>query len=95
MTQKRQLKIQWGKVEMLTRQTKNRETRNYPPPYDQIKQTNTGTVLGKQINMHGGQMQAIRHRIHKAKGAWVLTRENSSRTKTYMGNYEYDVGMRS
>ena len=38
-----------------------------PPPFDQIKHGNTGTILGKEISTNGSTSKAVAERITKAQ----------------------------
>jgi len=65
------------------KEKKQNNAEEYPTPYNQIRHTNTGTILGKQINMHGRQMQEIRHRLKKSKNTRGMARGNYSRIQIY------------
>jgi len=81
-TKSRQLKIQWGKVKLLTRKTKQSQQQTFPHPYNEIQDSKTGMVLGKQIHIQGHQKQAIQHRLTKAKQTW-----NTTRKKLFQNQY--------
>ena len=61
-TESRHLEIQWVKVELLRRE-KRKISRPLPPPFGKLKQSNTGTILGKEINTTGSLQKAVTKRL--------------------------------
>ena len=59
VTETRRLTIQWSKVELLRKGT-NKQKFDLPPPFNEIKHKNAGTILGKEINMNGSLKQAVK-----------------------------------
>jgi len=49
LTKTRRVKIQWGKVKLLTRKKKTQTPTMLPHPYNQIQTATTGTVLGGKL----------------------------------------------
>merc|ERR1712112_354755 len=66
VTETRRLTIQWNKVELLRKGT-NKQKLNLPPPFNEIKHKNAGTILGKEVNVNGSSKQAAKKRIEKAQ----------------------------
>ena len=64
-TKTRKLKINWEKVKLLTNKTKT-HIKKLPPPYNEIEETKTATILGKQINIHNRNDPAVQQRIQLA-----------------------------
>merc|ERR1712112_804244 len=48
----------------------NGQKLDLPPPFNEIKHKNAGTILGKEINMNGSSKQAVKKRIEKAQHTW-------------------------
>ena len=57
LTQKRQIKIQWGDAELLTRKVKGHQKKTYPPRYNKINCTTEGKYWGK--SKHARKTDAI------------------------------------
>ena len=64
-TETRELKIQWGNV-LLIVHTGREPKEELPPPFDKIKYSQCGTILGKEIYMARRQDKAVEARIQKA-----------------------------
>ena len=58
---------------MLTK-TQQNQIPTLPKPYHEIKQKNTGKILGKMVSMDGSTKAAIQHRLNIAKTNWYKTR---------------------
>ena len=43
-----------------------------PPPFDQVKQGNARTILGKEIIANGRTSKEVAERITKAQNAWGM-----------------------
>merc|ERR1712112_544017 len=69
ITETRHLEIQWGKV-LLMRRDKEKHRKELPPPFGKIKHQNSGTILGKSINMIGSLKNAVTDRMKKAHQTW-------------------------
>ena len=73
ITETRHLEVQWGKV-LLRRKDKGQQRKELPPPYGRIKRQNSGTILGKSINVLGSLKNAVterdRERVKKAHQTW-------------------------
>ena len=53
-----------------TPKRKRKISKPLPPPFDKIKQSNTGTIFGKEINMTGSLQKAVTKRLEKAQDTW-------------------------
>ena len=91
ITQTRKLRINWDKVLLLARQTKTKQTQEFPHPYGQIQTNKTGTVLGKTQH---ARTETTSHPTQTTKRQTNMghRKENYSKTKQYRGNYEYIYG---
>ena len=59
VTETRRLTIQWSKVELLRKGT-DKQKLSLPPPFNEIKHRNVGTILGKEVSMNGSLKQSVK-----------------------------------
>ena len=80
--QTRDLEIQWAKVPLLVHAGRGPKE-ELPLPLDQIRFSQGGTILGKEIYMTGNLNKAVEARIRNANNTWGQASRKIFRNKAF------------